>query len=135
MRIAVVAISEKRSEKLKRIATSVLREFGAMGHSAELFENVDSHLSIYDFLVVCSEPRGFGKSLGPRLGEQLSNSGNLVGRRSMALLVKSGFFPRKSLNILMGMMEKEGLVVTMGELVVSEAESIAAARGAPIIRG
>lgn len=135
MRIAVVAISEKRSEKLKRIATAAVREFGAMGHYAELFESVDSNLSLYDFLVVCSEPRGFGKALGSKLGEQFSNSGNLVGRRSMALLVKSGFFPLKSLNILMSMMEKEGLVVTMGEVVANEGESVAAARGAPIIRG
>ena len=135
MRIAVVAVSDKRSEKLKRIATSALREFGAMGHSADLFESVDSRLSIYDFLVVCSEPRGFGKALGPRLGEQLSNGGNLVGRRSMALLAKSGFFSRKALGILMGTMEREGLVVTMGEVVADEAESIAAAREAPILRG
>jgi len=135
MRIAVVAISEKHSEKLRKIAVAAVREFDAMGHSAELFQSVDSNLSLYEFLVLCSEPSGYGKALGSRVGEQLSNAGNMVGRRSMALLAKSGFFPRKSLGILMSLMEKEGMVVTMGEVVANEAESIAAARGAPITRG
>ena len=73
--------------------------------------------------------------MGTKLGQQLSNGGNLVGKRAMALLVKSGLFPRKALSSLMRIIEKEGMVVTMGEIVANDGESAAAARGAPLIRG
>ena len=53
----------------------------------------------------------------------------------MALLVKSGLFPRKALAILMRSLEKEGMVVTMGEVVASDGEAVEAARSAPLVRG
>jgi hypothetical protein len=135
LRIAVVAISEKKSETLRTRARVIVREFSMMGHLAELFEAVDSRLSTYDFLVICSEPSGLGSGIGTRLSMQLSNGGNLVGKRSMALIVKSGLFSRKALSILMRSLEKEGMVVTMGEVVANDGESVAAARGAPLMRG
>jgi len=135
MRIAVVAISDRRSETLRKRARVAAREFSMSGHLCELLETVDSRLSTYDFLVVCSEPNGLGGGMGTKLGQQLSNGGNLVGKRAMALLVKSGLFPRKALSSLMRIIEKEGMVVTMGEIVANDGESAAAARGAPLIRG
>lgn len=135
MRVAVVAVSEKKSEKLRKIARAIAREFTMMGHVSELFENVDFRLSTYDFMVICSEPSGLGSGIGPKLGTQLSSGGNLVGKRSMAILSKSGFFPRKALGLLMRSLEKEGMVVTMGEVVASDGEAVEAARSAPLIRG
>lgn len=135
MRIAVVAVGDKKTEKLRTRARAVVREFSMSGHLAEYFEAVESRIASYDFVVVCSEPVGMGKSIGTKIGVQLSGGGNLVGKRSMALLVKSGLFPQKSLAILMRSMEKEGMIVTMGEVVASDGEAVAAAQEAPLIRG
>ncbi|HWR11591.1 MAG TPA: hypothetical protein VN445_07210 [Rectinemataceae bacterium] len=135
MRIAVVAVSDKKSEKLQKLARAVSREFSLMGHVSDFLEAVDFRLSTYDFLVICSEPSGLGSGIGKKLGEQLSNGGNLVGKRSMSLLLKSGLLPQKALAIMMKTLEKEGMIVTMGEVVANDGESIAAAREAPLIRG
>ena len=135
MRIAVVAVSERKSERLRKMARATAREFSASGHLSELFESVDSRLCTYDFLVVCSEPKGLGSEIGSKLSMQLSNGGNLVGKRSMALLVKSGLFPGKALAKLMKALEKEGMVVTMGEVVARDSEAVEAVRSAPLLRG
>lgn len=135
MHIAVVAISEKTSSRLRKIADAVAGEFRAMGHDVELFGGLDSRLSMLDFLVICSEPRGIGSDIGTKLSEQLARGGRLTGKRSMALLVRSGLFPQKALGKLMTAVEKEGLIVTMGEIVANERDSAAAARDAPLVRG
>jgi len=135
MRIAVIAASEKRTERLTRCAQALSRQFSVEGHVSDFFTTTDSRFSTYDYLVVCSEPSGAGSAMGKKLGEQLSQGGNLVGKRSMAILVKSGLLPRKALANMMKILEKEGMVVTMAEVVANEAESAAAAREAPLIRG
>jgi hypothetical protein len=135
MRIAVIAASEKRSERLKRCAQALSRQFSVEGHVSDFFTTTDSRFSTYDYLVVCSEPSGAGSAMGKKLGEQLSQGGNLVGKRSMAILVQSGLLPRKALANMMKILEKEGMVVTMAEIVANEAESAVAAREAPLIRG
>lgn len=135
MRIAVIAASEKRSQRLTRCAQALSRQFSVQGHVSDFYATPDSRFSTYDFLVVCSEPSGTGSAMGKKLGEQLAQAGNLVGKRSMAILVKSGLLPRKALANMMKILEKEGMVVTMAEIVANEAESAAAAREAPLVRG
>ncbi|MCE1195130.1 hypothetical protein LWX53_01340 [bacterium] len=134
MRIAVVALSEKKSESLLRHSRAVAREFTMMGNVADSFEAGDSRVSSYDFIVVCSEAAGLVGKIGPKFAEQLARCGNLVGRRSMALLVKAGLFPGKALSSMMRALEKEGMVVTMAEIVSGEGEAAAAAREAPLTR-
>lgn len=134
MHVAVVAVSDKRSETLKKRAQAVAREFSMMGHISDLFESVDSRLSGFDFIAVCSEPVGMGSGIGVKLSEQLAQGGHLVGKRSMALLVKAGLFSNKALALLMKSLEKEGMVVTMGEIVANDGEAAAAARDAPLSR-
>jgi hypothetical protein len=134
MRIAVVAVSEKKSEPLVRQARAVAREFTMMGAIADFFESGDSRVCSYDFIVVCSEAASLGGKIGPKFAEQLSRCGNLVGRRSMALLNKSGLFPGRALTSMMRAMEREGMVVTMAETISGEGEAAAAAREAPLTR-
>jgi hypothetical protein len=134
MRIAVVAVSEKKSEPLVRQARAAAREFTMMGAIADFFESGDSRVCSYDFIVVCSEAASLGGKIGSKFAEQLSRCGNLVGRRSMALLNKSGLFPGKALTSMMRAMEREGMVVTMAEVISGEGEAAAAAREAPLTR-
>lgn len=134
MRIAVVAVSEKKSETLLRQSRAVAREFAMMGNIADSFEAGDSRVCSYDFIVVCSEAASLGGKIGPKFTEQLSRCGNLVGKRTMALLVKSGLFPGKALSTMMRALEREGMVVTMAEVISGEGEAAAAAREAPLTR-
>lgn len=134
MRIAVVAASEKKSEALIRQARAVAREFAMMGNVADAFEAGDSRVCSYDFVALCSEAAGLGGKIGPKFAEQLSRCGNLVGKRSMALLNKSSLFPGKALTSMMRAMEREGMVVTMAEVVSGEGEAAAMAREAPLTR-
>lgn len=135
MRIAVVALGDKPSEKLLLGARAAAREFSMMGHAADFFENADTRLSSYDFVAACAEPRGIRGPGGAKLGEQLSACGNLVGRRSMALVFKQGLFPQKALSLFMKALEREGMVVTMGEVLADSGAFAAAAREAPLLRG
>ncbi|MDD3981112.1 MAG: hypothetical protein RBT72_02730 [Spirochaetia bacterium] len=135
MRIAVVALSEKKSEQLTKIAHAVGREFSAMGQHCDVMTAGGSGLSGYDFLVFCSDSASVATVKNNRLSQLLASSGMLVGKRSMALLVAKGFFRNKKLGRYMSLLEKEGLILTMAELISNEAEAVAAARGAPLVRG
>ncbi|MCX7026276.1 MAG: hypothetical protein NT061_02030 [Spirochaetes bacterium] len=114
---------------------AVLGELASLGHEGELFSQADTRVSYFDYIIACSEPEGIGKALGQRLEEKLSSGGNLTGKRSMALLLKSGLRSHKALALLMAAMEKQGMVVTMGEIASADSEAAAAVHEAPIIRG
>lgn len=135
MNISVVAISDRKSEKQREIAKVVADEFVRSGHSVERMDAADFRLASSLFIVIISEPKGLGSGLGEKIRTELAQCQNLVGKRAMALLCKSGFFPSKALSLLMKSLEKEGMIVTMGEIVGSAAEAIAAARGAPLVKG
>ncbi len=135
MNVSVVAVSDRKSEKLKAVAKAVAEEFRSMGHSVELMDTADYRLASSLFVAVVSEPRGLGSSIGDRIRTELARCQSLVGKRTMALIVKSGLFPSKALGLLMKSLEKEGMVVTMGEVVASAADAIAAVRGAPVVKG
>jgi hypothetical protein len=95
----------------------------------------DYRLASSLFIAVISEPKGLGSALGEKIRTELAQCQSLVGKRAMALMVKSGFLPSKALSRLMKAMEKEGMVVTMGDVVASAAEAIAVANGAPVAKG
>ncbi len=135
MRIAVVALSEKKSEQLTKIAQAVGREFKATGQDCDVVTGSGTGLSSYDFLVFCSDSASMARLKNNKLSHILSSAGMLVGKRSMALLWARGFLKRKKLSRFMSLLEKEGLVLTMAELISNETEAAAAARGAPLVRG
>ncbi|TXT43100.1 MAG: hypothetical protein FD137_1928 [Spirochaetes bacterium] len=134
MRIAVIAVSEQPSAALAEMAKAVEREFVGQGHQCEGFRQPESRLSFFDFLVVCAEPRGWGASFGNSIRQTFAGC-SLTGKRAMALLRKKGFRPQKALSNLMNEMEKEGMVVPMGDVVATSIQAREAARNAPLIRG
>lgn len=135
MNVSVVAISDRKSERLKSMAKAVADEFARLGHSVELMDTPDYRLASSLYIAVISEPKGLGSSLGDKLRIELARCQSLSGKRAMALMVKSGFFPAKALGRLMKAMEKEGMVVTMGDVVASPSEAVAVASGAPVVKG
>ncbi len=135
MRIAVVALSEKRNEQLNRILQVFAEEFRAMGHSCDVMQSPSSGLSGYDFLVFCSDFASMSTLKSKKLDQSLSSAGSLAGKRSMAVLLKGLFFSSRNLGRLMSLLERQGLVVVMSELASGAAEVASLARGAPLIRG
>jgi hypothetical protein len=135
MRIAVIAISEGQSERLKNVAKAMEREFHAMGHQCEYVKEPGPALSMFDFIVLCSEPLGLLGKIGTKIHDSLSGKCNLSGKRALAVLLKGGLASGKALAALMNAMEREGMVVVMGELVSQAREAATIARDAPLVRG
>lgn len=106
-----------------------------MGHDCEIFETVDTRLSSSEFLVFCANSVPEKNLKGTHLAQTLAKAGSLAGRRSMAILLKSGLFPNRQLGLFMKLLEKEGVILTMAEIVSNESQIIAVARGAPLVRG
>jgi len=134
MHVAVVAISDRNSSKLRSVAGAFVSTFKALGHDAELFFNADARVSLFDFVVVCSEPKGLGSDIGMSLSRQLSQSPGLGGKRTMAVMLRYGFAPNKSLQKLMALLEKEGLRIVQSQLIGSASQVSSAVRGAPLER-
>lgn len=134
MHIVVLSISGKQSEKLGAIAAAAARQLSGMGHRVDVCTSSDARYPAADFVVVCSEPKGIGASIGDKAGEQLARAEYLSGKRSAALMLASGFFPGKALVKLMTAMENEGLVVTMGETVSTAGQAAALMREVPLSR-
>jgi hypothetical protein len=135
MRVALVGIPAGDIESIQTHLKNLARGFEASGHMVDIIDHrSDTRISGYDFITILSEPLGFGAKLPARIAEYLANAGSIAGKRSMAVLRKKGFMSGKSLARLMAMLEAEGLVVTCGEIVSKPEESLAAARGAPVVR-
>ena len=92
-------------------------------------------LSMFDFIVLCSEPSGFMGKISSKIHTSLSGNCNLSGKRSLAVLLRGGLASGKALAALMNAMEREGMLVVMGELVSNAQEAAKTARDAPLVRG
>lgn len=135
MRVALVALGDGQSDRLRKASRAVLGSLGSKGYEAELFSAGEGRVSYFDFVFVLAEPKGSAKSFRGFLDEKLGAGANFSGKRSMALLLKAGFRPGKALSSLMAAMERQGMVVTMGEIAANEAEAAALALEAPVVRG
>jgi hypothetical protein len=135
MRIAVVALSERKNEQLIRITHAVAREFKAIGQECDVVIPTITGLSGYDYLVFCSDSASMATAKNDKISHILANAGTLVGKRSMVILLARGFLKYKKLSRVMSLLEREGLVLTMAELITNEAEAANLARSAPLVRG
>jgi hypothetical protein len=137
MRVALVYIPAKAPEALAAVAKAMARALEAKGHFVDLAQaraDESPRLTGYDYLVVGTESAtAFGK-IPERVAQFLAQAGMVSGKRSMAVLRKSGLRPERALNRLMKAMEAEGMIVNCAELVTNEANASAAAREAPVER-
>ncbi len=135
MRVALVGIPAGDMESIQTHLRNLAKGFESSGHMVDIIDHrSEARISGHDFVAILSEPTGLGAKLPARISEFLANAGTLTGKRSMAILRKKGFMSGKSLAKLMAMLEAEGMVVTCGEIVAKPEESLAAARGAPVVR-
>ena len=134
IRIGVLQASRRPSKTLVEISRAIVDEYNSSGFQASLARGDEIGLSTYDFLVICSQPAGLGGKLDNKISDLLGGN-NLIGKRCLAVMVKSGLRPGKALARLMAELEGEGLVVTMAEIVSDKKGAADTARNAPVIRG
>lgn len=138
MRIAIVDAGKSGASKAAALAASMAKTLVAAGHFADIIatggNSQTPRLSFYDFIIVCSEPEGLWGRLGREAGDMLSAAGSIGGKRSMAVMKKSGFMSGKALKRLMSAMEGEGMLVTSGDIARDAREASVLAADAPLER-
>lgn len=136
MRIALVLVPAGDGKALGAIGRAMASAFEAAGATAEILDPVTGlgALHAYDFIVVGSEGEGLMGRLPARLGGILGSARGIGGKRGMAVLLRRGLRPERSLKALMAAMEAQGLRVTHGETVRNGTEAATAAREAPVER-
>jgi hypothetical protein len=137
MRVALVVVPAGSPDALTILAKSMARALESVGHRVDrAVAGVDEspRLALYDYVIIGSEPLGWGGKIPAKVAQTLSQAGMVEGKRSMAFLRKAGLLPANALKRLMSVMESEGMVVKCAEVVGNEAEAAAAAKSAPIER-
>ncbi|HOV94775.1 MAG TPA: hypothetical protein PLT87_07840 [Spirochaetales bacterium] len=134
MRVAVMAISDRNSSKLRSIAGACVAALKAQGHDTELFFSVDARVAYSDFVVVCSEPKGIGSSMGETLSHQLDLATGLEGKRSACIMVRSGLFSGKALQKFMATLENGGLRVVESQIVSNTSQTHTIMKDMPLQR-
>jgi len=127
MRVAVVFIAEKNRDKLMSLARAVARGIEAQGHQADVLDgrrDASTKLTIYNYVVVGTEPVSlFGGKISDRVGQFLSSSGMVSGKRCFAFVPKSFLGSTRALVRLMQAMEKEGMFLKSSEILQSDLEA------------
>lgn len=121
MRIGVVYIGTARGSTLAAMAERMAEGMRSLGHNVETLDAASEdprRMATYEYVAVGTEAAGFfGGKLPKRVGEFLSMSPGLGGKRCLAWVRKGGFSPQKTLSNLMRAMEKEGMCVNWSEIV------------------
>ncbi|HUX51281.1 MAG TPA: hypothetical protein VMW73_10820 [Spirochaetia bacterium] len=128
MRIAVVFVPGRNRDKLLNIAKGLARGIEQQGHQVDIVDgsrDVNTKLTIYEYICIGTEPiSSFGGKIPPRIGEFVGGAGILVGKRSFAFVIKSGFSSMRALTRLMKTMEGEGMFLKFSEILLSPEEAV-----------
>ena len=128
MRIAVVFVPGRNRDKLLNIAKGLARGIEQQGHQVDIVDgsrDVNTKLTIYEYICIGTEPiSSFGGKIPSRIGEFVGGAGILVGKRSFAFVIKSGFSSMRALTRLMKTMEGEGMFLKFSEILLSPEEAV-----------
>lgn len=137
MKVAVVYIAGRSDDGLSNIAQGISDSLTRLGHSVELSDrrgNTRSRIVAFEYIFIVSEPIGLGSKLPARLREFLAQDSGIGGKRSTAVLRRTGLLPSKALRRLVGAMEGEGMVVNFDALAANAIDGAIAAETAPLER-
>ena len=129
MRVAVV-FCRNGCEKVRKVADSLAKGIEQQGHEVQLVDlerEVDTKLTLFEYLLIGSVTNSqFTSQISRKISDFLRQAGSISGRKSYAFIVKKGLFPNKALRRLMEIMEKEGMILKISDVIptVEAAESI-----------
>jgi len=109
------------SDSTRSIASALAKGIEHQGHSVDLIHAVTDQgkiISIYDFIAVgCTPTSFFGGKISPSIEAFLKTAGSLGSKRSFAFMVKKGLRRYKTLHALMHVMEKQGMFLTLSDII------------------
>ena len=129
MRVAVVFFPLNQKIKFTDLVKAFIRGIESNGHQVDLFNGmvaVGKRLTIYNYIILCSEVDGlFGKIPG-KVDLFLKDAGNLIGKKCSAFVLKNILGTEKALLRLMKKMEQEGMYILNSNVFVKpdDAEEI-----------
>ena len=121
MRVCVLYAGAGRdSGKLKAIAEALARGVESQGNQVDVYDMAlenGKKVSFYDYLIVGTESTAFfGGKIPSAIREFFKNAGTLSGKRCMAFVRKSGLRSQRTLQVLMKVMEGEGMYLRISEV-------------------
>ena len=121
MRVCVLYAGAGRdSGKLKAIAEALARGVESQGNQIDVYDMAlenGKKVSFYDYLIVGTESTAFfGGKIPSTIREFFKNAGTLSGKRCMAFVRKSGLRSQRTLQVLMKVMEGEGMYLRISEV-------------------
>lgn len=129
MRIALVSFCDKDDSRSSSIVDILRQAAEKKGGTVELFNGNDdvgqTKLSFFDYITVVLKKKGlFSGSIPPRVKEFLAESGTVAGKKGAAFIISSGIFGNaKACSNLMGVLEKEGLLLDYSDILKSKEQA------------
>ncbi|MFA7670966.1 MAG: hypothetical protein WCY53_01770 [Sphaerochaetaceae bacterium] len=124
MRICVIFSKGTSSDKDLKIVSAFIKGLEAANNSVDFFDiskEKEKLTSFYDYVAVGSSNIPlFGKKDDPLLEQFLKQNNIVAGRRSFAFTTKRVFGENKTLQSIMKIMEKEGMLITFSEVLKDE---------------
>ena len=132
MRVAiVVAPKSSDSSKLNEIAKGFSDGFSKLGHTVDVISALrdsDKRLSIYDYIIVLSEPlSAFSGKTPDCIRSYLAGGAGAISGKRCSVFLHGGIRKNKALQFLMRTIEGEGIILKSGDLVKSRDEAKAIA--------
>ncbi|MDD7201292.1 MAG: hypothetical protein SPF89_01925 [Sphaerochaetaceae bacterium] len=121
MRVCVLYAGAGRdSGKLKAIADALARGVESQGNQVDVYDMAlenGKKVSFYDYLIVGTESTAFfGGKIPSTIRDFFKNAGTVSGKRCMAFVRKSGLRSQRTLQVLMKVMEGEGMYLRNSEV-------------------
>ncbi len=130
MRAAVVIYGYNRDSKLFDIAQALSRGISSQGHEVDVIDakkDTGKKLSFYEYIAFGTENTTFfGGKIPAGVTSYLRQAGTVTGKRSYAFVMNGGVRSMKTLNVLMKLMESEGMFLKVSDIIskATDAEEI-----------
>ncbi len=131
MRVALIQFCKNPSDKQRSLIKILEQGAAAKGNQVDLLNGYEvlegTRLTMYDYIAIVLPAAGFFGAIPDKIGEYLSTSGMVSGKKGCALVLKGGFGSQKTITRLMKAMEREGIKLDYFEIIRSADHAVAVA--------
>ena len=128
MQVCILYCGADQHSKLKSLADSIAIGISKNGHQTAVLNalvDTDKRLTIYDYIVVLSEPIFLFSAKTPGyIVKFLENAGQVSGKRC-ACAISGGIRKNKALLNLMRDVESQGIIIKISEIIKNSGEAVA----------
>lgn len=126
MQVCILYCGANQHTKLKSLADAIAIGVEKKGHQTTVLNalvDTDKRLTIYDYLVVLSEPiSALSAKIPSYIVKYLENAGQVSGKRC-ACVISGGIRKNKALLNLMRDVESQGIIIKISEVIKREDEA------------